>query len=52
MGEDICRGNARFPGMSPDSQYFIFISSRTGLDYYWISAEIIERLRPKVLKHQ
>jgi hypothetical protein len=48
MGENICRGMARFPGLSPDGKFLFFNSLRTGwLDIYWVSAKIIEELRPK-----
>ena len=48
MGKDICKGNARFPGMiSPDGNYFFYLLD---LDYYWVSAKIIEELKPKDLK--
>nr|NQU90041.1 PD40 domain-containing protein [Bacteroidota bacterium] len=44
MGEDICKGNARFPGaISPDGNYFFFTID---LDYYWVDAEIINQLNP------
>jgi len=45
MGKDICKGNARFPGMiSPDGNYFFYLLD---LDYYWVDAKIIDELRPK-----
>jgi Tol biopolymer transport system component len=34
--------------ISPDGRYFFFTSSKAGNeDIYWVSAEIIDRLRPK-----
>jgi len=47
MGEDINKGNGRFPSVSPDGKYLFFISLRTGwLDIYWVSAKVIEALKP------
>ena len=47
MGEDICKDNARFPGMiSPDGKYFFFTSTRLGQgDIYWVDSGVLERYR-------
>ena len=60
MGNEInTERNERFPNLSPDGKYLFFNSSRTisGADengpgngtgdVYWISAKVIEKLRPK-----
>lgn len=58
MGKSINNGNAAWPYVSPDGKYFFFVSDRNRAvdkdcmfwQIYWISAKIIEELRPKDLK--
>ena len=41
------RANEICPNVSPDGKYLFFNSFRTGgADVYWVSAEVIEKLRP------
>lgn len=40
--------NGRFPSVSPDGKY-LFYMTREGI--YWVSAKIIEELRPEILKN-
>jgi Tol biopolymer transport system component len=40
----------RFPAISPDGKYFFFTSyngNETGMDVFWVSSKIIDRLREK-----
>ena len=41
--------NTRFPSVSPDGNYLFFTKYTEGSneDFYWVSAKIIEELRPK-----
>jgi len=43
---------ARFPGMSPDGKYLFFTryDEKWNEDIYWVSAKIIEELKPKDLR--
>lgn len=54
MGDSINSENAGWPYVSPDGKYFFFVSSRDNESYfykvYWVSAKIIEELKPKKLK--
>jgi Tol biopolymer transport system component len=51
MGETINSGGAGNPYVTPDGQYLFFNSGRNGnYDIYWVSAMIIDELRPKELK--
>ena len=44
--------NTRFPSVSPDGKYLFFTKFTEGghEDFYWVSAKIIEDLKPKGLK--
>jgi len=40
-------GVENFPSVSPDGEYLFFVSDGPGnFDYYWISASVVENLRP------
>lgn len=49
MGENInSDGSDNRPYVTPDGKYFFFTSTRRGnRDIYWVSAKIIEEMRPK-----
>jgi hypothetical protein len=55
MGESINEKNAGWPYVSPDGKYFFFVSSRDNDSHfykvYWVSAKILEDLKPMVLKN-
>ncbi len=43
-------GQERFPSVSPDGRFLFFarhIDDKTHSDLYWVSAEVIDRLRPQ-----
>jgi len=42
----------RFPSISPDGKYLFFTRNKGSeiSDFYWVSAKIIEELKPKELK--
>jgi len=44
LGENINKKYTRFPGFSPDGKYLFFVR-QDGI--YWVSTQIIEKLRPK-----
>ncbi len=47
MGQQINAASSRFPGISPDGQFFFFSNLRNGMeDIYWVDAKIIEDLKP------
>jgi ankyrin repeat protein/Tol biopolymer transport system component len=49
LGDEINQGGASCPYISPDGKYLFFNSGRNGnYDIYWVSAKIIEELRPKL----
>ena len=49
MGEKINRVPSRFPGLSPDGNYFFFSNYENNKEsIYWIDARIIDSLNPKV----
>ena len=51
MSDEINKGNALFPGLSPDGKYLFFVSLRTGwLDLYWVDTKIIDELKPEQSK--
>lgn len=37
----------RFPSVTPDGKYLFFLRVSDGSDFYWVSADIIENLKPK-----
>ncbi|UCE40399.1 MAG: ankyrin repeat domain-containing protein [Candidatus Aminicenantes bacterium] len=39
----------RFPSVTPDGKYLFFLRVTDGSDFYWVSAKIIEELRPEEL---
>jgi ankyrin repeat protein len=48
LGDEINQGGASAPYVSPDGKYLFFNSGRNGnYDMYWVSAKIIEELRPQ-----
>lgn len=48
LGDEINQGGASAPYVSPDGKFLYFNSGRNGnYDMYWVSAKIIEALRPK-----
>jgi len=48
LGDEINNGGCASPFVSPDGKYLFFNSGRNGnYDIYWVSAKIIEDLRPK-----
>jgi Tol biopolymer transport system component len=52
MGETInSKRMERFPSVSPDGKYFFFTQMTPGSneDVYWVSSNIIDRLREKSL---
>ena len=38
----------RFPMVSPDGKYFFFMRHTPGQDFFWVSTEIIEKLKTKI----
>lgn len=38
----------RFPTVSPDGKYLFFMRHTPGQDFFWVSTELFEKLRPKV----
>jgi len=52
MGEKVNSSYSEYiPSVSPDGRYFFFTTDKTGnRDIYWISTNIIERLKPNELK--
>ncbi|MCD4747318.1 MAG: hypothetical protein K8R58_13550 [Bacteroidales bacterium] len=52
MGHEINTPEIDFlPMVSPDGEYFFFCSTRNNISgKYWVSADIIEKLKPKELK--
>ena len=54
MGNQInTEGQERFPSVSPDGKYLFFTRHKDDItysDFYWVSAKIIDELRPKELK--
>ncbi|MFC1726686.1 hypothetical protein ACFL4T_13775, partial [candidate division KSB1 bacterium] len=51
LGQKINAGGMeRFPSVSPDGKYLFFLRVSDGSDFYWISAKIIEDLKPDDLK--
>jgi ankyrin repeat protein len=48
LGDEINKGGSSSPFVSPDGKYLFFNNGRNGnYDIYWVSAKIIEDLRPK-----
>ena len=48
LGDEINQGGASAPYVSPDGKFLFFNSGRNGnYDIYWVSAKIIDELRPK-----
>lgn len=37
----------RFPSVTPDGKYLFFLRVSDGSDFYWVSAKIIEKLKPE-----
>lgn len=37
----------RFPSVTPDGKYLFFLRVSDGSDFFWVSAKIIENLKPK-----
>ena len=51
LGPKINTGAAeRFPSVTPDGKYLFFLRVSDGSDFYWVSAKIIETLKPEDLK--
>ena len=51
LGPKINTGAAeRFPSVTPDGKYLFFLRVSDGSDFYWVSAKIIEMLKPEDLK--
>lgn len=49
LGDEINKGGASSPYVSPDGRYLFFNSGRNGnYDIYWVSTKIIGELRPKL----
>jgi len=40
-------GTERFPSITPDGKYLVFLRVTDGSDFYWVEAKIIESLRPQ-----
>lgn len=55
LGEPInTQGQESSPGLSPDGKYLFFTGPSTGrqADIFWVSADIIERLKAKAIQQQ
>ena len=51
MGQLINSVYSRFPGISPDGQFFFFSNQKNDVEnIYWVDAKIIEELKPAELK--
>jgi len=46
------RGHERFPSVTPDGRYLMFLRVTDGSDIYWVDAGIMEDLKPKELKEK
>ena len=45
-------GHERFPSVTPDGKYLVFLRVTDGSDIYWVDAKIIVDLKPKGLKQR
>jgi len=45
-------GHERFPSVTPDGTYLVFLRVTDDSDFYWVEAKIIEDLKPKELKQR